>query len=258
MLDSVIDVQFAMDPHEHYFSFSALESFWENTNAMAQSFTRTTATAKSRSAPIKRSIKKSTESSTKRKNLNSKSEKPPLSPKGPGRPPLSPGSLQNLSWDESVETVLSPQSVDDVRLFFVNDLDDVPDLYDFARPNLVETPATTATVSDVAAADSTTMLEQSDANSLDFTHGTTTTTSGEYSSSSRHRQMPVVRREEEKSFSSESSRDKDEGEELVGLHLLEAEETAHQIVHLDLDFLKQDPPKAPASRHKREGSFYFL
>ena len=219
-----------MEPHhqQHYFTFSALESFWENTNHLAQSFTYNNAPGTMNSPKSPKTM-----------------AKPPLSPRGSGRPPLSPTTLR--SWEESVETVMSPRSIDDVRLFMVRDLEDIPDLYEnYAQsetqknqqqqpqpilPNLDE---------DVP----------SETNSLDFTQGTSSTLEATPRSV-----------DEVVSFADASSAD---GEELLGLFLLEQTQQQHHhhqqqqqgeeepSIELDLDFLKQDPPKA----HVRRGLHY--
>ena len=193
---------------DHYFSFSALDYFWENTHQMA----------------VQAVISFSSPPSPPRKIASS--SKPPRSPaiRGrsfEGRPPLSPVSVSTNAWDyESVETVLSPRSsMDDVRLFVVRELEDIPDLYhEFNHHHGC----------------------MSDANSLVF--------SQESNPSVDDVALPC-----DAEVSSASSRTTtSEEEELLGLSLLclEAppEATPTSLVRLDLDFLKQDPPKAHIMR----------
>eukprot|EP00977_Amphora_coffeiformis_P023998 scaffold14974_cov195-Amphora_coffeaeformis.AAC.5 len=164
--------------------------------------------------------------------------KPPLSPRGgAGRPPLSPSPTHTPSWEESVETVMSPRSIDDVRLFMVRDLNDIPDLYNFARASSEKQNRPTMPC-----------LDHDDmpceTNSLDFTQGTSSVGATPRSA------------DEAVSFADASSAG---GEELVGLSLLEHQHQKQQqqqqsqeepTILLDLEFLKQDPPKAHCTRSR--------
>jgi len=135
-----------------------------------------------------------------------------------------------------VETVLSPRSIDDVRLFTVRDLDDIPDLYDFARPGTETQNRFDAPCRDHDDAPCET-------SSLEFTQGTVSVEAAPRSV------------DEAISFADASSTG---GEELAGLSLLEqqfqqqpqqgAEE--EPAIILNLDFLKQDPPKAHFKRSR--------
>lgn len=202
-----ISVRTTMHTQEdHYFSFSALDYFWENTHQMAVQAVNSFSSPPSPPRKI------------------ASSSKPPRSPtRGrsfEGRPPLSPVSISTNAWDyESVETVLSPRSsMDDVRLFVVRELEDIPDLYhEFNHHH----------------------GGMSDANSLDLTQ----------ESNPSADDVPC---NAEVCSASSSSATSEEEEELLGLSLLcleaPSESTPTSLVRLDLDFLKQDPPKAHLMR----------
>ena len=148
-----------------------------------------------------------------------------------------------------METVLSPRSIEDVRLFVVRNLEDIPDLYDVYS--------------------STNQQQQQqhvigDTHSLDWTDDDSTKSRRD--EAARSPETIVHQEEENGSFaalpsrSSSLSRSSSDDDELIGLGLLlcEAEEPVlPDVVRLDLEFLKTDPPKAHASsRHRHFCEYY--
>lgn len=203
-----------------------LDYLWENpySNEIAETFTQVTP----------QNFFKAPESPSSRRKRKKRTAKSVLLPRGTldGRPPLAPVSSNEtestLSWDESVETILSPQSVDSVRLLLVSESNDLVDVY--------ECP--------------TVQHEQPLFDVIHKKHYLTFTYSD------------IVA--DGLCASSVSSNPSDE-ESLVGLRFLDctcgvSDELSEfpSLVRLDLDFVHQDPPKPRAVRLRpRQTSDYF-
>jgi hypothetical protein len=230
MLDSNND-----NTQDHYFSFSALESLWENTHMMAESLTRAPSSPSSPTPEPASSLRLS---------------KPPRLPPPVGRPPLSPSSPsdRHMAW-ESVETVMSPRSIDDVRLLVV------PSSYDLKHfpvlPLTVRRPVARSSNTSSSIWTGQAMTEngsQDHDHSLDFTPDGSTATASQ----------PRVRELELEYDDDDDDSQSDLDDDLVGLDLLEdmaveeeEEEEVTERMHLDLAFLKRDPPQAHRFRFSR-------
>ena len=143
-------------------------------------------------------------------------------------------------------------AINDVRLYAVRELQDLPDLYDYN--------VGVSSSSSLPSVHSTT--SNTDAHSLDLTHESNPSTDALVLKSSLHQQQQheVLGAEESSTSSSSHDDDDDEEEELLGLSLLclePAQPPSPAVVRLDLDFLKQDPPKAHVLRQQCGYEYYY-
>jgi hypothetical protein len=166
---------------------------------------------------------------------------------------------------ESVETVMSPRSIDDVRLLVVPA---IPTLPTVVRATRQLDPHTSGRTSDINSHDcdnssalTTDDAHSLDAHSLDFTLGTASLEAlkprfaGSFMGSDELRQQQQQPRETSDNtdnvhVENNTDDEMDEDEELVGLFLLrdETADASDAMMHLDLAFLKEDPPQAHGLR----------